>query len=43
MGKNEDFYRNCTKYFASLRQNGKTDDAFEDEFFYTLPAISKIK
>ncbi len=43
MKKNEEFYENCTKYFASLRQKGKTDDHFEDEFYYTMPAISQIK
>ena len=39
-GKNDEFYKNCTKYFASLRIHGKSDDAFEDEFFFTMPAIS---
>ena len=37
---NEEFYPNSSAYFASLRKKGKTDDAFEDEFFYIIPAIS---
>lgn len=36
-----DFYTNCMKYFESLRKQGKQDFAFEDEFFYTMPAISE--
>jgi hypothetical protein len=35
------FYANCMKYFESLRKQGKQDFAFEDEFFYTMPAISE--
>ena len=34
------FYSNCRTYFAFLQKEGKTDDGFEDEFFFTLPAIS---
>ncbi|MDX1596788.1 MAG: hypothetical protein R3327_07615 [Nitrosopumilaceae archaeon] len=41
--KNEQFYSECTKYFEGLRKKGKNDDAFEDEFFFTMPAISGIK
>jgi lipopolysaccharide biosynthesis protein len=37
---NEDFYDNCNSYFNALRKSGKTDFAFEDEYFFTLPAIS---
>jgi hypothetical protein len=36
-----DFYTNCMKYFEALRKQGKQDFAFEDEFFYTMPAISE--
>ncbi|MDE1872814.1 MAG: hypothetical protein KGH99_04970 [Thaumarchaeota archaeon] len=35
------FYANCMRYFESLRKQGKQDFAFEDEFFYTMPAISE--
>lgn len=41
--RNETFYKNCTRYFEALRNKGKSDDAFEDEFFYTIPAISGRK
>lgn len=36
-----DFYSDCMKYFDSLRRQGKQDYAFEDEFFYTMPALSE--
>jgi len=36
-----EFYADCMKYFESLRNQGKQDFAFEDEFFYTMPAISE--
>ena len=39
-GTNETFYSDCRAYFAALLSEGKTDDAFEDEFYFTLPAIS---
>ncbi|HJU13418.1 MAG TPA: hypothetical protein VJ792_03075 [Candidatus Nitrosotalea sp.] len=39
--KTGDFYTNCMKYFDSLRRQGKQDFAFEDEFFYTMPALSE--
>ncbi len=35
------FYEDCMKYFESLRKQGKQDFSFEDEFFYTMPAISE--
>jgi len=38
--KNKKFYDECGTYFEYLRNKGKNDDAFEDEFFYTMPAIS---
>jgi hypothetical protein len=38
--KNHDFYNNCNEYFDFLRKEGKTDFEFEDEYFFTLPAIS---
>jgi hypothetical protein len=40
LAKNHEFYVNCSKYFAALRKQGKNDDLFEDEFFYTMPVIS---
>ena len=36
-----DFYADCMRYFDSLRKQGKQDFAFEDEFFYTMPALSE--
>jgi len=38
--KNDDFYSNCTVYFEFLRCKGKTDYEFEDEYYFTMPAIS---
>ena len=40
IGKNEEFYANCNAYFESLRKKGETDYGFEDEYFFTMPAIS---
>ena len=34
------FYSNAEKYFGHLRRSGQTDYGFEDEFFFTMPAIS---
>ena len=36
-----DFYANFMRYFDSLRKQGRQDFAFEDEFFYTMPALSE--
>ena len=38
--KNSEFYSNCTTYFECLRENGETDYDFEDEYYFTMPAIS---
>lgn len=38
--KNDEFYSNCTAYFEHLRHKGETDFDFEDEYYYTFPAIS---
>jgi hypothetical protein len=43
MDKNTEFYDNCTKYFMALRKNGRNDDSFEDEYYYTMPIISGNK
>ena len=37
---NKEFYVNCLAYFDALRKSSKSDDAFEDEYFFTLPAVS---
>ena len=37
---NKEFYVNCLAYFDILRKSGKSDDVFEDEYFFTLPAVS---
>ena len=38
--KNNEFYTNCTKYFEFLRRKGTMDYDFEDEYYFTMPAIS---
>jgi hypothetical protein len=38
---NDTFYSDCRAYFAALHKQGRTDDSFEDEFYYTMPAISE--
>jgi hypothetical protein len=38
--KNRDFYKNCSQYFEFLRKAGKNDFEFEDEYYFTMPAIS---
>jgi hypothetical protein len=38
--KNKEFYENCTKYFEFLRKISSTDYDFEDEYYFTMPAIS---
>ena len=37
---NMQFYKNCAAYFKALNTNGKTDFAFEDEYYFTMPALS---
>lgn len=37
---NRDFYSNCKVYLDALQKQGKTDYGFEDEFYFTMPAIS---
>lgn len=38
--KNDEFYSNSTAYFEFLRHKGETDYEFEDEYYFTMPAIS---
>ncbi len=38
--KNTEFYKNCTEYFEFLRKKGMNDFDFEDEYYFTMPAIS---
>jgi hypothetical protein len=40
MKKNKEFYKNCTQYFEYLRKNSSVDFEFEDEYYFTMPAIS---
>ena len=40
MKKNDEFYKNCTEYFEFLRKNSTVDFEFEDEYYFTMPAIS---
>ena len=37
---NETFYSDSRTYLAALLKKGEADDGFEDEFYFTLPAIS---
>jgi len=39
---NRDFYSNCRAYLDALQKQGKTDDSFEDEFYFTMPAVAGI-
>lgn len=38
--KNDEFYENCAIYFEFLRKKGRIDYNFEDEYYFTMPAIS---
>ncbi len=38
--ENHEFYTYSTAYFEFLRHKGKTDYEFEDEYYFTMPAIS---
>ncbi len=37
---NDRFYAHCAAYFEYLRRRGLHDYPFEDEFYYTMPAVS---
>ena len=37
---NNEFYVNCSLYFDVLRKSDRSDESFEDEYFFTLPTIS---
>ena len=37
---NHDFYANCRAYFDAMQEQGRSDDSFEDEYYFTMPAIS---
>ena len=38
--KNKEFDENCTQYFEFLRKRNVVDYDFEDEYYFTMPAIS---
>jgi len=38
--ENIEFYKNCSEYFEYLRRVNSTDYDFEDEYYFTMPAIS---
>ena len=40
IGRNGRFYRDGAEYLGHLRRLGRTDYAFEDEMYYTMPAVS---
>ena len=37
---NRDFYPDSRAYLDAVQKQGKTDDSFEDEFYFTMPGIS---
>ena len=39
-GRNGRFYRDGIAYLGHLRRLGRTDYGFEDEMYYTMPAVS---
>jgi len=40
LAQNDEFYSNSTAYFEFLRHRGEADYEFEDEYYFTMPAIS---
>ena len=38
--RNTGFYENCAAYFKALRTKGSNDFDFEDEYYFTMPALS---
>ena len=38
--RNGRFYADGVEYLGRLRRLGRADDAFEDEMYYTMPAVS---
>ena len=38
--RNSRFYEEGATYFKALYTKGKTDFAFEDEYYFTMPALS---
>ena len=38
--RTQSFNKNCTSYFEHLRKKGGADFEFEDEYYFTMPAIS---
>ena len=38
--RNTEFYEHCAEYFEHLRRKKLADYAFEDEYYFTMPAIS---
>jgi len=42
MQGNSEFYKYCMEYFNALRKQGKNDDGFEDEYYFTMPGMSSF-
>lgn len=40
LGHNSTFYEEGAAYFKALYTKGKTDFEFEDEYYFTMPALS---
>jgi len=36
----QSFHSECLEYFEHLRRAGREDYAFEDEYYFTMPAVS---
>lgn len=36
----QSFHSECMEYFEHLRRAGREDYAFEDEYYFTMPAVS---
>ena len=36
----QSFHSECMEYLEHLRRTGREDYAFEDEYYFTMPAVS---
>ena len=39
-GSADSFHSECIAYFDYLRRSGRDDHGFEDEYYFTIPAVS---
>ena len=40
MASSQSFHSECMEYLEHLRRTGREDYAFEDEYYFTMPAVS---